>query len=211
MQFEQVWGYRQAVRLALMDRGKGPEDLRVLSRRLGWHLNRRIGNLRFHWNPTPVLDHQHLIITGDFDYDGENPRPINIWLNSHPDCRFYCFNKPGHLTWQQFIYNLSECVMHEKVHELQHQYHCGDVRALPDTGDAEQDYYLDPDEIDAYAWSLASESCDRGGVGGLLDPADDSSWWNYANIFDQDHLARRRLLKKAYQRICLAKTLDQLT
>lgn len=209
MQFEQVWSHRQQVRLALLDRGRGAEDLRFLSQRLGRLIGRRLG-LRFRWNPSPVLDHQHLVVTGEFNTDDDDEPIIKIWLNSHPSSRFYRFDNDGYLTWTQFVRNLSECVMHEKVHEMQYAVHQNQVSSLPDTGDEEQDYYLDPDEIDAYAWSLASECCDRGGIPELLDPNEESSWWNYANIFEFGHPARQLLLKKAYQRICLAKTLDQM-
>lgn len=191
-----------------MDRGRGPEDLRVVAQRLGQILSRRF-NLRFHWNPSPVLGHEHLVLTGEF-YPDEDHRPTDIWLNSHPVCRFYRFGRPGRLTWHQFVCNLSECIMHEKVHELQDQAHQGEYRTLPETGDKELDYYLDPDEIDAYAWSLASECCDQKGLESLVDPQDEwSSWWNYANILDPGHPARRRLLKKTYRRICQAQEFDR--
>ncbi len=207
MQFRKVWRVRQDIRRLLYDRGRPVEDLKVLARRLGLLLNKKY-KTQFHWNSSLVLDPGHLVFSGDFDCY-EKRQPIRIWINSHPEHQIYEFGKNGTITWERFVNDLSECIMHEKVHQFQWHRHRNRGRIhRRSTGNDELDYYADPDEVDAYAWSLASEMLDlsNGFVIPEPDEADKaySIWWNYANIFEPGHPVRKKLLRKTYKRLCLA-------
>lgn len=203
MKFERVWRYREYVRLLLIDKGRPAEDLKLLARRLGLLLGKEL-DCRFHWNPSPTLGREHIVMTGTYDYY-ETRNRMSIWINSHPDSRIYRWDQSNNISWLRFVQDLSECVMHEKVHYLQHldrdEYEPWFIEYYED---ADKNYYADPDEIDAYAWSLVSECMDQGGVKHLLEPSDESVWWNYAEHFEPGDPIRRRLLKKAYMRLCQA-------
>lgn len=204
MKFERIWRYREYVRERLADRGRPVEDLRVLARRLGRLLGRRL-DCCFHWNPSPVLGREHVIITGDYDYYRAGGTST-IWINSHPDSRIYHWGSGDNITWLRFVQNLSECAMHEHVHYLQHRARRGyEPWVVEHYDDPDKNYYADPDEIDAYAWSLVSECMDHDAGSKALEPPEESVWWNYAEQFDPDHPVRQRLLKKAYVRLCWAR------
>lgn len=205
MDFRKVWGYREDVRRLLTTQGRPAEDLRILARRLGRLLNDRLGS-NFHWNPSPVLDRGHLVFSGYYDFEAKT-KPMSIWINTHPDSRYYRWGAGTNVTWEKFVWDLSECIMHEKVHYLQHRARKGmDVFLDERYGDPEKDYYADLDEVDAYSWSLASECMDRNGLASLLDPPENRAtvWWNYHNFFPVHHPVRQRLLKKTYKRLTQA-------
>lgn len=204
MQFRKVWRIRNDIRRLLYNQGRPVEDLKTLARRLGRLLNKKY-KTQFHWNPSPVLGREHLVFTGHFDCYEQ--RSISIWLNSHPDSLHYTFGENGMISWERFVNDLSECIMHEKVHELQWRKHHNRGRFNRTlSGNPEYDYYSDPDEVDAYAWSFASEIFDHHinfrNIPNL--EVDFSLWWNYANIFPADHPVRKRLLKKTYVILTLA-------
>lgn len=207
MQFRKVWRVRQDIRRLLYDRGRPVEDLQVLARRLGLLLNKKY-KTQFHWNPSQVLDPGHLVFSGNFDAY-EKRQPISIWINTRPEEKVYEFGREGAVTWQRFVDDLSECIMHEKVHQFQYHRHRNRNRInLKKSDNEELDYYSDPDEVDAYAWSLASELLDHS-KGFVLPEPDQpnlaySIWWNYANIFEEGHPVRKKLLRKTYKRIQLA-------
>lgn len=207
MQFRKVWRVRQDIRRLLYDRGRPVEDLQVLARRLGRFLNKKY-KTQFHWNPSEVLDAGHLVFSGNFDSYVKH-QPISIWINTRPEDKVYEFNREGCISWQRFVNDLSECIMHEKVHQFQYHRHKNRSRInLKKSDNEELDYYSDPDEIDAYSWSLASELLDHS-QGFVLPEPDQpdlsySIWWNYANIFDVGHPVRKRLLCKTYKRVQLA-------
>jgi len=208
MKFNKVWRIRRDIRQLLYNQGRPAEDLRTLARRLGRLLNKKY-KTRFHWQPSKVLGRNHLVFSGTFDCY-EQDQPIAIWINSHPASVYYTFGYRGKVTWRRFVNDLSECIMHEKVHEFQWRSRRKKKKSRqPVTGNENYDYYADPEEIDAYAWSLASECLDRGSRGRLVDVLDSaykdfSVWWNYANLFEPGHPVRKRLLKKSYLRIQLA-------
>jgi hypothetical protein len=201
--FDQVWRYRIYVRQKLIERGRPAEDLRILARRLGRLLGPTI-NCRFHWNPTPTLGREHMIMTGLYDYH-QNGGTSSIWINTHPDTRVYHWGQGDNITWMKFVCDLSECVMHEMVHHLQHQARHGyEPWVVEYYDDPDKNYYTDPDEIDAYAWSWVSECMDQQGLETLRWPSNESVWWNYAEQFEAGDPVRRRLLKKAYARLIQA-------
>lgn len=203
MKFERVWRYREYVRHLLADKGRPAEDLQILARRLGRLLGRRL-DCRFRWNPSPVLGREHVIMTGSYDYHDDGD-VMSVWINSHPTSRIYRWGESSNITWLRFVEDLSECVMHEKVHRLQHRSRDGyEPWVIEHYDDPDMNYYADPDEIDAYAWSWASECADRGGVNFLRDPGDESVWWNYHDCFGFNHPVRRRLIKKTYARLMRA-------
>jgi len=206
MQFRKVWRIRNDIRRLLYDRGRPVEDLKILARRLGRLLNKKY-NTQFHWKATDELDVDHLVFTGQFDCYEQ--RKISIWINTHPDTKIYEFGQEGKISWERFVNDVSECIMHEKVHQYQWVRHKnrGKIHSKK-TGNEELDYYSDTDEIDAYAWSLASEMLDMKKGFVIPDIADPTTtysvWWNYANLFDAGHPVRKRLLRKTYQRVRLA-------
>lgn len=203
MEFNRVWQYREYVRRVLADKGRPAEDLQILARRLGRLLGQRL-DCRFRWNPSPVLGREHLIMTGSYDYH-ESGGTMNIWINSHPACRIYHWDQGGNISWLRFVQDLSECVMHEKVHYLQHRSRDGyEPWFIEHYEDADMNYYADPDEIDAYAWSWVSECMDRQGLASMFDPDEEMVWWNYDEYFGVNHPVRRRLIKKAYVRLVQA-------
>lgn len=203
MQFRKVWRVRNDVRRLLYDRGRPVEDLQVLARRLGLLLNRKY-KTQFHWRPSKELDTNHLVFSGQFDCYEKHK--IQIYINTHPSTKIYEFGQEGKISWQRFVDDLSECIMHEKVHQYQWRQHKNrGKKHSRKTGNEELDYYSDPDEIDAYAWSLASEMLDTNQR--FVIPGIDASysiWWNYANLFDAGHPVRKRLLRKTYRRVALA-------
>ncbi len=202
MEFRRVWRYREDIRRILADQGRPVEDLRTLARRLGRLLNDRLDS-QFHWNPSPVLDRGQLVLSGHYEFDTK-VQPMKIWINTHPDSRTYYWGRGDAVTWTKFVWDLSECVMHEKVHYLQHRARRGiDLYCRETYDDADRNYYSDPDEIDAYAWSLVSECMDRKGLAELVYPNKDIAtvWWNYQSLFPAGHPVRRRLLKKSYKRL----------
>lgn len=203
MQFRKVWRIRNDIRRLLYDRGRPAEDLRILARRLGLLLNKKY-KTQFHWGPSGDLDVNHLVFSGQFDcYE---KRKIKIYINTHPDTKIYEFGQGENISWKRFVDDLSECIMHEKVHQYQWSRHKNRGKMhRKKTGNEEIDYYSDPDEIDAYAWSLASEMLDTNQKFVIPDiTAAYSIWWNYANLFDLGHPVRKRLLRKTYQRVGLA-------
>lgn len=203
MEFERVWRYREYVRERLADKGRPAEDLRILARRLSRLLGQQI-DCRFHWNPSPVLGREHVIMTGSYDYY-EAGGIMSVWINSHPDSRIYRWGENGNITWSRFVQDLSECVMHEHVHYLQHQRRDGyEPWFIEQYGDADMDYFADPDEIDAYAWSWVSECMDRQGLASMFDAEEELVWWNYCEHFEENHPVRKRLMKKAYVRLIQA-------
>lgn len=203
MKFELVWHYREYVRQRLAEHGRPAEDLTILARRLGRLLGSDL-NCRFRWNPSPVLGREHLVMTGSYDYD-DRGGISSIWINSHPDTRIYLWGHGDNITWKKFVEDLSECVMHEMVHHLQHaQRDCYEPWVLEYYDDPDKNYYSDPDEIDAYAWSWVSECVDQGGIQHLLAPTNESVWWNYAEHFEPGDPVRQRLIKKAYKRLVWA-------
>lgn len=209
MNFKRIWRVRRDIRQILYNQGRPAEDLRALARRLGRLLNKKY-KTGFHWNPSTVLERNHLVFSGTFDYY-ERSQPISIWINTHPDSWFYTFGCDGKISWRRFVNDLSECIMHEVVHQHQWRQHRNRGRFnINSTGDEKIDYYSDPDEIDAYAWSLASEWLDRKVTGQLNKVIANagrqrySVWYNYYNLFPKNHPVRKRLLKKTYTRIQFA-------
>jgi hypothetical protein len=208
MKFDKVWRIRRDIRQLLYNHGRPAEDLRILARRLGRLLNKKY-KTNFHWLPTKVLGRNHLVFSGTYDCY-EKDRPITIWINTHPASVFYTFGYRGKVSWKRFVDDLSECIMHEKVHEFQWRSRRYKKKARQKlTGNQSYDYYADSDEIDAYAWSLASECLDRNTDGRILDVLessyrDFSVWWKYANLFEMNHPTRKKLLKKTYLRVQLA-------
>lgn len=211
MQFRKVWRVRNDIRRLLYDRGRPVENLQILARRLGLLLNKKY-KTQFHWSASTVLDSGHLVFSGNFD-SCKKRQPISIWINTRPEQKVYEFGLNGNVSWHRFVDDLSECIMHEKVHQFQWHRHRNRSRInRKKTDNEELDYYSDPDEIDAYAWSLASELLDHS-QGFVLPESDQSGlaysiWWNYSNVFEPGHPVRKRILCKAYKRFQLALTND---
>ena len=109
----------------------------------------------------PAVDPDQIIVAGLYDChdDSEMLPSITITLCYHPEQTTYFADL---INWDQFAFDLAECVGHEMVH--MHQYKFGRVPALKEyqspTGletTLDQDYLGDESEIEAYGFSIAAE------------------------------------------------------
>jgi len=109
----------------------------------------------------PAVDPDQVIVAGLYDChdDSEMLPSITITLCYHPAQETYFADL---INWEQFTFDLAECVGHEMVH--MHQYKFGRVPALKEyksPTDAEttldQEYLGDESEIEAYGFSISAE------------------------------------------------------
>ena len=100
-----------------------------------------------------------VVVAGLYDcYDDANMLPsITISLCYHPDQENYFIDL---LDWEQFSFDLAECIGHELVHRDQHLN--GRKPSLQEYKSqkeptSEQEYLGSEEEIEAYAFSIAAE------------------------------------------------------
>ena len=199
MQFKKIWKIREDIRKTLSSYESSTKDVRGLSRILGRLLNKKY-RTRFTWVPTSVLYRNHIVVSGDYSHwgDHEEVSPIEIRIHTHPDIIKYPFGKKGYKSWKQFVNDLSECIMHEHVHMAQFRLH-KDKKVRQQTECSDYNYYADSDEVDAYAWTLASEIADNGGMCYMSNPKVDSPYWAYcSHVFPVNKKIKKKLLRKTY-------------
>lgn len=198
--FKKIWKIREDIRALLSSKKYESKDVRVLSRSLGRLLNEKY-RTKFSWVPSTVLYRNHIVVSGDYsfwDNDHEEVSPISIRIHTHPDIINYPFGKKGYKSWKQFVKDLSECIMHEHVHMAQFRLH-KDKKIRQETECPKYNYYADSDEVDAYAWTLASEIADNGGMDYISNPKIDSPYWQYrSHVFPVNEKIKRKLLRKTY-------------
>lgn len=197
MQFKKIWKIREDIRTTLSSKKSETKDVRGLSRSLGRLLNKKY-KTKFTWVPSDVLYRNHIVVSGDYSDWEEFGAPITVRLHTHPDIIKYPFGKKGHKSWNQFVKDLSECIMHEHVHLNQYKMHRSKKsRQHSDCDD--YNYYADSDEVDAYAWTLASEISDNGGMDYISNPKVDSPYWQYYEyVFPNNEKIKKKLLRKSY-------------
>jgi hypothetical protein len=109
----------------------------------------------------PAVDPDQVIVAGLYDcYDDAEMLPsITITLCYHPEQETYFVDL---INWNQFAFDLAECVGHEMVH--MHQYKIGRAPALREYQNPtnteptlDQKYLGDESEIEAYGFSIAAE------------------------------------------------------
>jgi len=196
MYFKKIWKIREDIRNLLSSKeSKG--DVRGLSRSLGLRLNNKY-KTKFTWVPSLVLYRNHIVVSGDYSAWEDYEAPITIRIHTHPDVSNYPFGKKGYRSWKQFVNDLSECIMHEHVHMAQFKLH-KDNKVRQQTDCKDYNYYADSDEVDAYAWTLASEIADNGGMKYISNPNTDSPYWQYKHfVFPVNNKIKKKLLRKTY-------------
>lgn len=102
-----------------------------------------------------AVDPDMIVVAGMYDcYDDSRHLPsIEITLCYHPEQDLYF----GHLIdWEQFSFDVAECVGHELVHRQQYK---TKQRLKPYLSEnADQAYLGHEEEINAYGFSIAAES-----------------------------------------------------
>lgn len=109
----------------------------------------------------PAVDPDQVIVAGLYDcYDDAEMLPsITITLCYHPAQETYFIDL---INWDQFAFDLAECVGHEMVH--MHQFKLGRMPELDEyqhptslEPTLDQEYLGDESEIEAYGFSIAAE------------------------------------------------------
>jgi len=106
-----------------------------------------------------------IVVAGLYDpyNDSQDLPSIEITLCYHPDQKVFFTDL---LDWQQFAFDLSECVCHELIHRQQHRsrqtFPAYESKVADPHQMAEQEYLGDGAELDAYGFSIAAESIVRG-------------------------------------------------
>jgi len=111
----------------------------------------------------PAVGLNQIIVSGSYDPDEDegNFSSIIVYFNYHPDQKEISI-KDVH--WKRLCFDIVECVGHEIVHQTQYRRRDFDVGPLVFLSDADnlehradKEYYGDPDEIEAYGFSIALE------------------------------------------------------
>lgn len=155
-----------------------------------------------------------LIVSGDYDYeaDEEGKVPINLVFITHTLDKVLLWDEDD----LKFIAKqIADTLIHELVHMKQTRDRNFEpvviVDNLPDDDEEVNRMYLSQaDEIDAYAYNIASELNDEDNEGNIkkylscpsLTPMDVSiNLWNYMQVFEKNlnNATLKRLMKKVYK------------
>jgi hypothetical protein len=109
------------------------------------------------------VDKNQVIIGGSYDpeEDQDNCASITLYITYHPDQKKIYIRD---LDWNQICIDLIECSGHEAVHQFQYRarnFDCGPTFFIStctiESKRADQEYLGNPDEIQAYAFSIAAD------------------------------------------------------
>lgn len=144
----------------------------------------------------------------DQDRDDRHKISIELVLVTNPHDKHLILDRMG---WNLFVNRLADTLAHELIHMrqarardfLEIEHHARRNRKL----DENLMYLSDPDEIDAYAYNIATELKEHGDpIQKLQNPkaitvVDSINLWAYINAFAQNlsDPSLKRLLKKVYK------------
>lgn len=109
------------------------------------------------------VDLDQVVIGGQYDpyEDQANFSSITIFITYNPEQKEFSLKDIG---WKQVCVNLIECLGHELIHQQQYRNREFDIAntlfvssCTDDKRRDEQEYLGNPDEIEAYGYSVASE------------------------------------------------------
>lgn len=109
----------------------------------------------------PAVELDMIVIAGSYDpvEDSLGEPSIEICICYNPDQKFYFTNL---MDWESLCFDISECICHEGIHQLQFRKHRSQREfsmKLEEINPAHDPDYLSNDlEIDAYGFSIAAES-----------------------------------------------------
>ena len=159
-----------------------------------------------------TVDPDTIVIGGCYDSEADQQGwpAIELTLNYHPAQETILLDAED---WHRTCLAIAECIGHEQVHREQyrgrgwldnpHSYHSTSKDpALRD----EQEYLGDPDELEAYGYSIAAELAEMHGVFDVDHPALDQVFMYrvYLETFDTDKsvvLKLRQYISKYLRRL----------
>lgn len=109
----------------------------------------------------PAVSPDMVIVAGIYDCwnDSAGLPGIEISLCYHPEQQYFFLNL---LDWPRLAFDFAECVVHEKIHQEQHQQRKKFTRyrssSLDESLKREQEYLGAGEEIEAYGFSIAADS-----------------------------------------------------
>lgn len=105
---------------------------------------------------SPTVDFGCVIVAGayDSDADKEGEDCIEIALMYHPATQALELDADS---WFKVCFDIAECIGHEYVHQAQYRKRKWKQGTSYASADEEQAYLGDPDEVEAYAFSIAAE------------------------------------------------------
>lgn len=140
-----------------------------------------------------AVDPDSIVVAGFYDpWDDREMLPsVSITLCYHPEQDLYFVDL---LNWQQFSFDLAECIGHELVHRDQTQ-NGRKPKLKPYVSDnAERAYLGSEDEIEAYGFSIAAECSVFGRT-----PEQTPMWQAYQETFDTDTKVLLKLKQQVQQ------------
>jgi hypothetical protein len=140
-----------------------------------------------------AVDPDSVIVAGYYDpWDDSEMLPcISVTLCYHPEQDLYFVDL---LNWQQFSFDLAECIGHELVHQDQTR-NGRKPKLKPYVSDnADRAYLGSEDEIEAYGFSIAAECSVFGKT-----PDQTPMWQAYHETFDNDAQVLLKLKQQVQQ------------
>jgi hypothetical protein len=140
-----------------------------------------------------AVDPDSVIVAGYYDpWDDSEMLPcISVTLCYHPEQDLYFIDL---LNWQQFSFDLAECIGHELVHQDQTR-NGRKPKLKPYVSDnADRAYLGSEDEIEAYGFSIAAECSVFGKT-----PDQTPMWQAYHETFDNDAQVLLKLKQQVHQ------------
>lgn len=140
-----------------------------------------------------AVDPDSVIVAGYYDpWDDSEMLPcISVTLCYHPEQDLYFVDL---LNWQQFSFDLAECIGHELVHQDQTR-NGRKPKLKPYISDnADRAYLGSEDEIEAYGFSIAAECSVFGKT-----PDQTPMWQAYLTTFDNDAQVLLKLKQQVQQ------------
>lgn len=140
-----------------------------------------------------AVDPDSVIVAGFYDpWDDKEMLPcIAVTLCYHPEQDLYFVDL---LNWQQFSFDLAECIGHELVHRDQTRNGRKPKLKPYVSNNADQAYLGSEDEIEAYGFSIAAECSVFGKT-----PEQTPMWKAYQETFDTDAKVLLKLKQQVQQ------------
>ena len=140
-----------------------------------------------------AVDPDSVIVAGFYDpWDDSEMLPcISVTLCYHPEQDLYFIDL---LNWQQFSFDLAECIGHELVHQDQTRNGRKPKLKSYASDNADRAYLGSEDEIEAYGFSIAAECVVFG-----RKPEQTPMWQAYHETFDTDAQVLLKLKQQVQQ------------
>lgn len=120
---------------------------------------KKVEPFKFRYETYADFDREDYSVSGLYDMETDIKYVI---LNFSQKCKAFNLTEKN---WQDFRFSISQVCQHELIHQCQwqhkdvsdYEHEPLEFRTKSETKEEEQDYLLDPDEIDAYGHDIAME------------------------------------------------------